>query len=437
MLVKTPVETGRRCVPYRLSVAVACLLAFTVSILPAAHAGENALTLSDALSSTLAQNPRLQVFDLRLDGLDGRRLTADQNPALTAGLEVENALGSGDLQGVDSAEYTLALSSVLELGGKRQARVDLVDTRYGLVEAERRAETLDLLGQVTQRFITTLALQEKLSLAAEAVALAERTHEIVAGRAERGAAPRSEVLRARAALRQSRIGQARLEAELESRKMALASLWGETTPDFQTLEGDLFQFSTADSFEALYQRVSDSPAIQVFASEERLRDAEVQLARSQSEGDIRWQLGIRRFEETGDTALTAGVSMPLFSGRRNRGEVQAAQAARNEIQYRREDTLLRLRAQLFDAWQRRQQAVAAVQQIREGVVPDLTEALELTRDAYERGRYTYVEWISAQQELLSARQALVDAAATALLNQALLEQLTAQPLAAVQGASER
>ena len=129
--------------------------------------------------------------------------------------------------------------------------------------------------------------------------------------------------------------------------------------------------------------------------------------------------------------------MPLFSGRRNRGEVQAALAARNEIQYRREDTLLRLRAQLFDAWQRRQQAVAAVQQIREGVVPDLTEALELTRDAYERGRYTYVEWISAQQELLSARQALVDAAATALLNQALLEQLTAQPLAAVQGASER
>ena len=437
MLVNSPVETGRRCVPYRLSISVACLLALTMSVLPAAHAQESALPLSDALSSTLAQNPRLQVFDLRLAGLDGRRLTADQNPALAAGLEVENALGSGDLQGFDGAEYTLALSSVLELGGKRQARVGLIDTRYGLVEAERRAETLDLLGQVTQRFVTTLALQEKLSLAAEAVALAERTHEIVAGRAERGAAPRSEVLRARAALRQSRIGQARLEAELESRKMALASLWSETTPDFQTLEGDLFQFSAADSFEALYQRVSDSPAIEVFASEERLRNAEMQLARSQSEGDIRWQLGIRRFEETGDTALTAGVSMPLFSGRRNRGEVQAALAARNEIQYRREDTLLRLRAQLFDAWQRRQQAVAAVQQIREGVVPDLTEALELTRDAYERGRYTYVEWISAQQELLSARQALVDAAATALLNQALLEQLTAQPLAAVQGASER
>ena len=85
MLVNSPVETGRRCVPYRLSISVACLLALTMSVLPAAHAQESALTLSDALSSTLAQNPRLQVFDLRLAGLDGRRLTADQNPALAAG----------------------------------------------------------------------------------------------------------------------------------------------------------------------------------------------------------------------------------------------------------------------------------------------------------------------------------------------------------------
>lgn len=437
MLVKTPVDTGRHRLPHRWSLFLVSLLALTINVNPAAHAGEIALTLPDALSSTLAQNPRLKVFDFRLAGLEGRRLTADQSPALEAGLEVENALGSGDLQELDDAEYTLALSSVLELGGKRQARVGVVDTRYGLVEAERRADTLDLLGQVTQRFVTTLTLQEKLALAAEALALAERSHEIVAGRARRGAAPQAEVLRARAALAQSRIDRDRLEAELESRKLALASLWGATTPAFRSLQGDLFQFGTAYDFETLYQRVRDSPAMQVYASEERLRKAELQLARSQSEGDIRWQVGLRRFEESNDTALTAGVSMPLFSGGRNRGELQAAQAAASEVRYRREDTLLRLRTRLFEAWQTRQQAVAAVQLIREVVVPDLTEALDLTRQAYERGRYSYVDWVSAQRELLSARQALVDAAATALLNQALLEQLTAQPLAAAEGASER
>ena len=435
MLFRMPI-TGRRAMPCHFIIHAFCLLtlAFGSAL---AHAGDKPLTLSEALSRAMAQNPGLQVFDFRLQGLEGRRLTASQNPALEADLEVENFLGSDNLRGVDGAEYTLSLSSIFELGGKRQARVSVVDSRYGRVEAERRAETLDVLGQVTQRFVATLALQEKLQLAAEAVALAEATHEIVTRRADRGAAPQAEVLRARAALTRSRIEQSRLGAAYESRKMALASLWGDTSPDFQMLEGDLFQFGSSDNFDALYQRVSDSPAIQIYASEQRIREAEIQLARSQSESDIRWQVGVRRFEETDDTALTAGFSVPLFSGRRNRGEVQAALAARDEVRFRREDTLLRLHSRLFDAYHLRQQSIEAVEQIRSQMLPDLTEALTQTREAYENGRYSYVEWTAAQRELLSAREALVDAATTALLNQALIEQLTAQPLATVPGAPTR
>ena len=428
MLFGMPMKNGWRVIPRQFFNTLLCLLVLTLKG-TVAYAEQAPLTLANALSRAMAQNPTLQVFDFRLQGLEGRRFSADQNPALEAGLEVENVLGSGNRQGSDAAEYTLSLSSVLELGGKRQARVSVVDSRYGLVEAERRAETLDVLGQVAQRFVATLALQEKLELAAEAVALAEATHEIVTRRADRGAAPQAEVLRARAALTQSRIEQSRLRAAYESRKMALASLWGDTSPDFQMLEGDLFQFGSSDNFDALYQRVSDSPAIQIYASEQRIREAEIQLARSQSESDIRWQVGIRRFEETDDTALTAGLSVPLFSGRRNRGEVQAALAARDEVRFRREDTLLRLHVRLYDAYHLRQQSIEAVAQIRSQMLPDLTEALNQTREAYERGRYSYVEWTAAQRELLSARQALVDTATTALLNQALIEQLTAQPLA--------
>ena len=433
MLFRMPI-TGRRAMPCHFIIHAFCLLtlAFGSAL---AHAGDKPLTLSEALSRAMAQNPGLQVFDFRLQGLEGRRVTAGQNPALEADLEVENFLGSDNLRGVDGAEYTLSLSSVLELGGKRQARVSVVDSQYGRVEAERRAETLDLLGQATQRFVATLALQEKLQLAAEAVALAEATHEIVTRRADRGAAPQAEVLRARAALTQSRIEQSRLRAAYESRKMALASLWGDTSPDFQMLEGDLFQFGSSDNFDALYQRVSDSPAIQIYASEQRIREAEIQLARSQSESDIRWQVGVRRFEVTDDTGLTAGLSVPLFSGRRNRGEVQAARAARDEVQYRQEEALLQLHALLFEAYHTRQQNIDAVEQLRSTVLPDLTKALDLTRQAYERGRYSYVEWTAAQRELLSAREALVEAAATALLNQALIEQLTAQSMTQGQTAS--
>ncbi|EHJ06278.1 MULTISPECIES: TolC family protein [Marinobacter] len=434
MLFCKPMSTGRRLQPRQTYIHLLCLfaLAFNVAV---AHAEETSLTLANAVSRTMAQNPSLRVFDLRLQGLEGSRLTANQAPAYEAGLEVENALGSGTLQGVDGAEYTLSLSSVIELGGKRRARTGAVSSRYDLMEAEREAETLDVLGQVTQRYVATLALQEKLDLATQSVELSEAILNTVTRRTKQGAAPEAEVLRAKAALAQSRIAHSALQTEYEKRKMALASLWGETRVDFQRLQGDLFRFESSERFEVLYQQASESPVIRVYASERRMRDAEIRLARSQSESDIRWQIGARRLETTGDTALVAGISMPLFAGRRNRGEVQAARAARDEVQYRQEEALLQLHALLFEAYHTRQQNIDAVEQLRSTVLPDLTKALDLTRQAYERGRYSYVEWTAAQRELLSAREALVEAAATALLNQALIEQLTAQSMTQGQTAS--
>ncbi|MDH7942202.1 TolC family protein [Pseudohongiella sp. SYSU M77423] len=429
MPAKLPVYAGRCALSYRIFY----LLLWAVIISPlnvtAVQAADSTLTLSDAMSRAMAQNPQLQVFDLRLDGLQGRRITADLSPALEVGAEVENFLGTADARGLVGAELTLTLSSTLELGGQRQARVSAIDSRLELAEAERRAETLDLLGRVTQRFVATLALQEKLQLSADAVSLAQSTLDIVTRRANQGATSQAEVLRARAALTQSQIEQSRLQSELVSRKMALALLWGDTSVEFGQLQGDLFQFGSSDSFESLFQRVSDSPAIQVYASEQRVREAEIQLARSQSESDIGWQVGVRRREDTDDFAFTAGFSVPLFPVQRNRGEVRAARAARDEVRYRRETTLLNLHSYLFDAYQQRQQSIAAVERIRNEMLPDLSEALTQTREAYESGRYSYVEWMAAQRELLAAQRALVDTAATALLNQALIEQLTAQPLA--------
>lgn len=436
MLFCKPMRAGRRLWPRQALIYLSCLFALVFNV-AVAHAEETSLTLANALSRTMAENPGLRVFDFRLQGLEGRRLTADQAPAYEAGLEVENVLGSGDMSGIDGAEYTLSLSSVVELGGKRRNRRGAVNSRYDLVEAEREAETLDLLGEVTQRFVATLAQQEKLALSAQAVELSEATLNTVSRRAKQGAAPEAEVLRARAALAQSQIAHDALKAEYERRKMALASLWGETQVDFHRLQGDLFKFEPGKQFEVLYQLASESPMIQVYASERRLRDAEIQLAKSQSESDIRWQVGARRFEETGDTALVAGVSVPLFAGRRNRGEVQSAIAARDEVAYRRQSALLQLHSLLFEAYHTRQQSIAAVEQLRATVLPDLTRALELTQQAYERGRYSYVEWTAAQRELLSAREALVEAAATALLNQALIEQLTAQSMTQRQAAPTR
>ena len=111
-----PVHTGRYALSYHTFyvlfwVIFACSLNAT-----AVQAAESPLNLSDAMSRAMAQNPRLQVFGLRLDELQGRRITADLNPSLEAGAEVENFLGTDDVRGLVGAELTLTLSSTLELG---------------------------------------------------------------------------------------------------------------------------------------------------------------------------------------------------------------------------------------------------------------------------------------------------------------------------------
>lgn len=388
------------------------------------------LSLAEASRLALQHNPELQVFQWRLNALNARAQTAALSPGYELELAAENLLGSDEFKGVDNAEWTLSLSSIIELGHQRRARVGVAESRLTLAQAEREARALDVLGELTQTFIAALAVQAKQQLAHDATVFAETLHERIRRRVERGAAPEAERLRAQAALTQARLYERAVMAELESHKLALATLWGAHHASFTTLAGDLYHITPAPDFRVLFDRVVDAPAVQIFVSESRLRDAELTLTRSQSSADIRWSLGVRRFEENGAAALTAGVAIPLATGRRNRGEVQAALAERQSVDHDRNAALLRLRARLFAAWQTHQYSTAAAKQMRSEVLPDLERAIELTQQAYEQGRYRYADLAAAQRERLDARLALIDAASTALLNQALIEQLTAQPLAA-------
>lgn len=406
-------------------------LAFLLCITTTTANAENSepkLTLKKALMATLAQNPQLYQFRFTTDLLNAQKRSNALRPALAFELEVDNFAGSGNNKGFDVAETTLALSSVIELGGKRQARIDYSDARIRQAEWEQQAATLDTLGKLTEVYIEGLATQENLRLAEESLALSQSILNTVKARSARGATAEAEVMRAQAALTRAEIRLAALQESLERQKVLLARFWGETKPSFHSLTGSLFDFGLAQNFDQLYARVQTSPALQVLASEARIKDAEVTLARSNGRSDLSWRAGIKRFEETGESAFTAGISIPLFSGKRNSGNVKAALANRNAVDYAQKDLLLVLRARLFEAWSLRAQSVAAAQKTKNVAIPALEKALKLTSEGFDNGRYRYLDLIAAQEELLASKQALIDAATTALISQALIEQLTGEAL---------
>ena len=199
-----------------------------------------------------------------------------------------------------------------------------------------------------------------------------------------------------------------------------------------TVSGDLLAIGSQEPINALFDRASKNPSIRVLASDIRLRDAEMRVAQANSSRDINWSAGIRRFNETDDTALVVGMSMPLFSGRRNTGALQSAQAARDEAALQQEITLQQLKARLQVLHVQRQQSLDAIRLLKSSVIPLQEQALQLIRAAFATGKTGYQEWLLSRQELLSARLALLDSADESHRLRIEIEQLTAEPLLAVQ-----
>ncbi|WP_415839184.1 TolC family protein, partial [Pseudoalteromonas maricaloris] len=129
-----------------------------------------------------------------------------------------------------------------------------------------------------------------------------------------------------------------------------------------------------------------------------------------------------------DTALVAGFSLPLFAEKRNSGAIASALAERDQVAIEKEATKLRFRNHLLRAYSNRKQAILTANSLKQSVIPMLEDALEDTQDAYQKGRYGYLDYVSARQELLNARRTLIDAASAALIYGAEIEKLTNEAL---------
>ena len=392
------------------------------------------LTLAEVANRVAEQSPSVLAYSPRVRALDGERRSASLSPPLELIADADEFAGTGNAEGFDGIELTLALSSVIELGDRPAARVAIIDARAELFEAERRTELLDRQAEAARLFVRLAALQQELDVARRSQALAEQAERTVRSRVDRGRAPRADLQRAMAATARARLEVGHIEHQLPTLRVRLAALWGEEQPNFDRVDDDaLFHPGQAGNFEQLAVALADNPDLQQLASRERIEAANLRLAQSTARGDLRWRAGVRRLEGSNSTGLVAGVSIPLFSGRRAQGDIAAATNRRDAAELDTEAARINARATLYEAWQHRQHAIEAFALLRDAVIPRLESALTDTRSAYRAGRYSYLELLAARHELIDARLALIDAARRAHLNRIELERVAGAALTAADG----
>lgn len=391
-----------------------------------------ALDLETAFERVLERHPDLRGFAARERGLVAERDAADLAPPLRLGVDLENALGTGELSGVSGAELGISLSSVFERGGKRQARIDLAQTQLGTLALQREARRLDLLAEVARRYLDWSAAGAEQTIADDELAQREITLAAAQRRVRAGASPRSVELAAQAALARAQLSVAEAQAGSVSAWQRLAILWG----DIDTGTGDVAVPATAvdplvlptiPELAALHRLLADSPDLGRFADKQRVREARLRLVQTQRTSDLEWQVGMRRLQSEGDWAVMAGVSIPLGSARRAEPAIRGARAELEALAMEREGSELALQATLVEAHGRYINRALVVARHRDDILPALTRAADAAGQAFRAGALSHLEWAQLQSDIVDARRQQLAAAVAA--SQALIEiqRLTAQP----------
>jgi outer membrane protein, heavy metal efflux system len=387
-----------------------------------AHAAQTEyLTLRDAVGRVAASNPDLTPFAAELRAQEARIAQAGQRQPLQANAEL---LAFAD------AEQTLSLSSVIEFGAQRDRRVAVAMRQREGIDTARQVVLLDALAEVARRFIHVASDQQQLELTQLATRLAQETVTEVDRRVKAAKSPAVELSRARIVLSRARVEQEHSEHELLTSRRRLAAMWGDRNADFERVQADLFMLPQVTDFDALALQLASGPEFLQFASESRQREAELQLATSRARTAVSWSVGVRRLQRDRDLALVAGVSVPLFTAQRARPAIAEARAQREAVDAREQAARVRAEASLYELVQELRHAITETQLLRDEVMPQMQAALQATEYAWQRGRYSYLEWAEAQRERVAVQRALIEAAANAHIFQVEIERLTGTALPA-------
>lgn len=387
--------------------------------------------MASALQRTLEANPELKAFDYERLSAGALREQAALRPLPELRLEAEDVFGTGTARGVGNGQYGIGLSQTIELGGKRGARLAIAEQRDEALVVDQARRQLNVIAELSRRYIHVLKDQEQLDLAGRALTLSAQVIEATERRVNAGRSPTVELRRARITLARSEVAQEHAEHELAVSRQQLAAMWGATEVDFGAVLGDFYALPVATDFSQLSAALEGAPDLRRYAAESKLREAELALAQRKARADVQLDLGIRRLQDSQDEALMLGATLPLFAARQARPAIAQARIARDRVAIDMQARRVDVRARLYALDQELRHALTEAAVLREQVLPETEAALEETRYAYERGRYSLLEWNDAQRELLDARRAYIDAAATAHRLRIDIDQLTGASAPAV------
>ncbi len=388
------------------------------------------LTLRAVLALALKASPELAPFSREIRVREAAVLQARLFPNPDLSVTATN-LGNAVLKDFDGPQTTVSMSQLILLGGKRARGTEVAGLDRDLAAWDYETKRMDVLTRVAQAFVEVLRAQEGLALTNDLMALAKRVVEAVSARVRAGKVSPVEEIRARVTLASVRIEQARAARELEAARKRLAATWGSTTPRFKTAHGKLDQILAIPTLEELIRRLTQNPDLARWATELAQRQATIDLEQSRAIPDLTVSLGVTQFTDSNDSALVAGVSIPLPVLNRNQGNITAAHQRLSKAMEERRAAEVLISTALNSAYQSLAAAHAEVTALRQEVHPGAQSAIEAVSRGYRLGKFGFLDVLDAQRTLFGAKAQYLQALANYHQAVAEVERLIGEPVEAL------
>lgn len=379
------------------------------------------LTLDVAIRRTLDASPLSGIAAARHDALVAAREGAGLKPQPSVEVTAENfGLPLGDLY--DQFQITGTYSQRIERGGKRQARVEVVNRDLSLAEAEAIVARLDLIKTVQIAFVEAQAEDAKVAVAREKLRVAQELRQEVGRRVASAKDPIFAGTRAQTGVLEA---QADVELAVHARDAALkrlATLWGGPPPG--GVEGTARFLDVT----AVTGGSPSSADLAIFEARQARAAAIVELEQANATRDLTWSAGPRVLA-SGGLGAVAGVSMPLGGRRLAATRVAQAQAEGRRIEAERAVERFNRERQIALAAEKVEESRHEVELIRGEVLDTAERTLEQVRFGYNRGFFSFAEVSAAQIILTNTRARVIDAAERYHMARAELDRLTGRHLA--------
>ncbi len=386
------------------------------------------MTLADALALALVHNPGLKIFPYSLRAAEARMLQAGLRPNPELQVEIEEFGGTGERNSFDAAETTVQIGQPIELGGKREKRTRVAAAGKELVQWDYESARLDLVREVSQAFTAVLAAQERLALAEKVFDLSQQAQSAAAQRVQAGRDSPVDALRAGVALSESRIQRQKAEKTLAAARRSLAAMWGSSTPAFAAVTADWYETPVLPSVDLSPDAIAANPDVARWEAEQRSRRAALDLEKAKAVPDVTAAGGVRRFEQTDDSAFVAGLAVPLPLFDRNQGGIEEAIANLGAARRQYEAVRIKTLAALSQAAETLAAAREEVTALKSEVVPAAEQAFDAVRQGYRQGKFDYLYVLDTQRTLFETQARYIDSAEAYHKARADVERLTGRSL---------